>query len=158
MSETPERPTNLVDLLDQLVLPPEPVPISMMPETVGWVVLGVCALSGICVMLWVWRKNRARNAYRSEALSALHHAGNDPAAVATVLRRCALAAYPRDEVAALSGEDWLSFLDRAVGGTVFSTGPGRALADAPYTSGGVVDLALIEAARHWIQAHPGART
>lgn len=156
MSDTPERPTNLVDLLDQLVLPPEPAPISMMPETVGWVILGVCALAGLVVGLWYWRQNQARNAYRDAALAALDRAGNDPAAVASVLKRCALAAYPRGEVAALSGEDWLSFLDAAVGGEAFSAGPGRALANAPYTSGDVADAALIEAARHWIRAHPGA--
>ncbi len=152
MSETPATPTNLVDLLDKLVLPPEPDPVSMIPQTGGWVVLGLLLLVGLGMALWFWRQHRMRNAYRVEALAALDGA-KDAARVAEVLRRCALAAYPRAEVAALAGSDWLAFLDRTSGGKVFSQGPGHALADAPYRAGGQADAALIDAARHWVKAH-----
>lgn len=153
MSETTERPTNLVDLLDQLVLPPEPDPVSMMPQTGGWVVLALVVLAGLIYLAMRRRDHIRQNAYRAEALSALQTAGSDPVAIATVLRRCALAAYPRKEVAALTGDDWLAFLDETAGTTAFSQGAGRVLTTAPYQPGGCADAELLKIAQNWVRAH-----
>ncbi len=150
-------PTNLVDLLDQLVLPPEPEPVSMIPQTAGWAILALLAVGAGLFALFLWRGQRQRNAYRAEALAALQ-TGQDAASVAAVLRRCALVAYPRDEIAALSGADWLAFLDKTEGGTAFSAGPGQVLATAPYREEGEADPGLMDAARHWVRAHKGQQT
>ena len=44
--ETPgAEPDNLIDLINKLAPPPAPDPVSMVPQTFGWVVLGLIALS-----------------------------------------------------------------------------------------------------------------
>ena len=123
---------SLVELLDLLEPVPEPPQISLWPQTAGWIWLGIAV---VCVAAWLgrrWLVNRRANAYRRAALKAIAAAGDDPAALAVIVRRAALAGYPRVEVAGLYGEDWLAFLDEAYGGTGFREGPGRLLAVAPY--------------------------
>ncbi|GIT86221.1 DUF4381 domain-containing protein [Roseobacter sp. OBYS 0001] len=153
--ETPstDAPTSLVDLINKLVEPVEPAPISMVPQTGGWVVLAVVL---ILVALYVVLRTRAhlqRNAYRKAALSALEQAGDDAAAIATILRSTALAAFPRAQVASLSGPEWLAFLDRSAGMDDFRNGAGQVLATAPYASPARADPALREAAKNWVRRH-----
>lgn len=143
---------SLVGLLDQLVQPQPPQPVSMVPQTWGWVVLLVLALL-ICAFLVrrILIRRRA-NAYRREALDLLRAAKGDPARVAEILRRTALVAYPREVVAGLKGEAWLRFLDRQIGQSGFEQGPGRVVAAAPYvrTDAGA---GLSQLAENWIRHH-----
>lgn len=123
---------NLIELLDLLEPVPEPTPISLWPQTQAWLWL---ALAIVLAAFWFVRRfiaMRRANRYRREALAAIDAAGDDPAVLAAILRRSALSAYPRKEIAGLYGEDWLRFLDSAYGGNGFREGPGRALALAPY--------------------------
>ncbi len=151
MSEDLSRLT-LVDLLDLLEPVPEPPQVSLWPQTAGWIWLG---LAVACVAAWLgrrWLATRRANAYRRAALKAIAAAGDDPVALAEIVRRAALAGYPRAEVAGLYGEDWLAFLDQAYGGTGFREGPGRLLAVAPYTSARrAPDLASLVA--EWVRHH-----
>ncbi|WP_157018882.1 DUF4381 domain-containing protein [Mesorhizobium xinjiangense] len=146
------QPVTLLDLLDRLVKAPEPPPVSMMPQTWGWVALAlILLLAGTLIALRIRRRNLA-NAYRRFAIRELDAARDDPAAIAAILRRTALAAYPRRDVAGLAGEDWLRFLDERVEGTDFLEGPGRLVAEAPYRSA-KDDPALYRIARGWIAHH-----
>ena len=151
MSEDLSRLT-LVDLLDLLEPVPEPPQVSLWPQTAGWIWLG---LAVACVAAWLgrrWLATRRANAYRRAALKAIAAAGDDPVALAEIVRRAALAGYPRAEVAGLYGEDWLAFLNQAYGGTGFREGPGRLLAVAPYTSARrAPDLASLVA--EWVRHH-----
>lgn len=123
---------NLVELLRLLEDAPEPLPIPLTPQTPGWIVLGAAALIALVVMVrWALRRHRAE-AYRRAALRELVQAGDNPEAVASILRRTALAGFPRGDVAALAGTDWLAFLDRTFPGKGFASGPGQVLASAPY--------------------------
>jgi len=75
--------------------------------------------------------------------------------LSVLLRRTSLTLYPRQQVAALTGEQWLIFLDRAVAASKadsgFSQGPGRCLLQAPYNPRMELDAeALIELVRTWI--------
>lgn len=151
--ETPDRPTNLVDLLDQLIAPAPPPPVSMAPQTAGWAVLALLLLCGLVYALWRYRAYRERNAYRRAALAALDNAGDDASQIAAVLRRTALAAYPRSDVAGLSGDDWLAFLDRSAGMSEFTEGAGRGVATAPYSDVGVTEPGLAPLARRWVRMH-----
>lgn len=146
------EPVTLIDLLDRLIEPPEPPPVSMMPQTWGWATIALILLAAcIIAALYLWRHYRA-NAYRRYALKELEAARNDPAAIAATLRRTALAAYPRRNVAGLVGEDWLRFLDAQVSGRDFLEGPGRLLAAAPYrTTRG--EPALYAIAKYWVARH-----
>ncbi|MEA3277360.1 MAG: DUF4381 domain-containing protein [Pseudomonadota bacterium] len=79
--------------------------------------------------------------------------GPDLAAeVSALLKRVALARYPRAEVAPLTGADWLHFLDRNGGGGRFAEGPGRVLADGPYAPEASFDAAgLLSLAEEWVK-------
>ena len=126
-------PVTLVDLVERLVEPGPPAPVSMAPRTVGWVVLAGFVALALLWLLWrAFRRWRA-NAYRRAGLAALAAAGDDPVAIAPILRRVALAAWPRGQVADLADLDWLAFLDRTGGSGGFVDGPGAALATAPYS-------------------------
>jgi Domain of unknown function (DUF4381) len=48
-------------------------------------------------------------------------------ALALLVRRTALAIFPRETIAPLSGAAWLDFLDRSYEGHEFSQGAGRTL-------------------------------
>ena len=142
----------LVELIDLLEEAPEPPPIPLTPQTPGWIVLGIAVVLGLGILLrWAVRRHRA-NSYRRAALEELDQAVGEAAAVAGVLRRTALVAFPRSEVATLAGGDWLAFLDRTFPGSGFSDGAGRVLASAPYRQEQIDPEAAV-LARSWIQTH-----
>lgn len=146
---------NLIELLDLLKPVPEPVPPSLWPETVGWLWLGVALVLLLAWLAHRWYRAYRANAYRRAALDAIAAAEDDPAALAAIVRRTALAAYPRTELAQLHGESWLSFLDQSYGGTGFTAGPGRAIATAPYQpSPRVPELGSVVA--EWVRRHSTA--
>jgi Ca-activated chloride channel family protein len=73
-----------------------------------------------------------------------------------LVRRTALAAFPRQQIAPLSGAAWLAFLDQSSVGTEFSRGAGRWLVSAPYAKTEPNDSQrpeLIELTRRWIRGH-----
>ena len=135
-------PADLSNLRD-IVVPPA---VSFWPPAPGWWLVGAaCAIAaGFTVAAAV--RYRRRNAYRREALRALEMAdGRD---ISAILKRAALAAFPREQVASLNGAAWLAFLDRT-GGTAFA---GTALLALTY--GGSGDRGAVAAqARHWIERH-----
>jgi hypothetical protein len=155
------------DPLAGLVDIPLPAEVTLWPQTWPSRILVLVVVVGlICAALWAihrWRINR----YRREALSELRRieagAATSPpaelsAALGSLVRRTALAAFPRDQVASLTGAAWLSFLDRTDGRHAFSEGPGRALEISAYQQAPAVDSgALIDTVRAWIKLHRGER-
>lgn len=158
---------DLVELLKLLEMPPDPAGISYAPQTAGWWMVAGAVLLGLAALLWLGLRHRRANAYRRAALQALDAARDDPAQIAAVLRRTAVAAYPRRQVARLYGESWLRFLDASLGGTGFAEGPGRVLASAAYRPAAPVasgaaplapaDPALRALAERWIRGHRRGR-
>lgn len=130
---------------------PEQIPLRdlHLPEAIGWwppapgwwLLAGVllAALAWVLVRAWRrWRRERARRlALRELArLRREHRARPDPVALgarlSVLLRRTMLAYGARGEVAGLTGERWLEWLDRGLEDRPFSAGPGRSLAELPY--------------------------
>jgi len=146
---------NLVDLIDQLVEPVPPPPVSMVPQTAGWWVLGLAVIATLCVFGLRTYRAYQRNAYRRAALWEIDAAGTDMTALSSILKRTALAAYPRRDVAGLSGDAWLRFLDDTVSSTAFTAGVGKALATAPYQQEAVAEPALIALVKSWVRDHRG---
>lgn len=146
---------NLVELLDLLEPVPEPVRVTMVPQTSGWVVLGLAVVLllgwGAVTLLRRYRSNAYRRAAVGE-LNMLSRDGENPAHIAVLLKRTALAAYPRQQVASLHGDNWLRFLDAHFPGDGFCTGPGRVLATAPWRPVDA-DPALTALTRDWILRH-----
>ena len=140
------------------IVPPEPVPFT--PETIGWYLLaGILVLA----LLWIaWRMLRRRraNAYRRVALSELATLeSGSPRPLPELLKRVALAAYPRRRVAELTGEAWLGFLDGTLATTDFTRGVGRwlpRLAYEPDSTSALSDTEkkeLFALARRWVRGH-----
>lgn len=152
-----DAPTNLLELLDGLVEPAVPVAVPMTPQTAGWAVLAGLLVIALAVLV-VWRVRRWRaDRYRRAALAELAAAGEDPAAIALILRRTALAAWPRERVAGLAGQDWLAFLDRtgadrAFADGAFAKGSGRVLLRAPYRAC-PPEPGLAALAARWVRRH-----
>lgn len=150
---------NLVELLDLLEPVPEPPPVLMTPQTAGWIWLGAVLLAAIAVALRHFLKRWCANAYRRAALRELGACSGDVACLAALVRRTALATYPRSDVASLHGRDWLVFLDRSYDGDAFENGAGQVLARVPYEPGADISgdtrrslRALVET---WIRRHGG---
>lgn len=148
-----------------------PDPVGWWPPAPGWWVLAALLLGlAVILLLVLHRRRRCRAAARAaEAelarLRALGNAaeGADEAlrGLSRLLRRYALVVYPREQVAGLSGADWLDFLDAHGGDGRFGAGPGRALAQAPYQPPSQpppqTELrTLIDLVGDWIRRNPGA--
>ncbi len=147
----------LMDLMHDLV---RPEPIAWFPETMGWwLVAGWLLAIGLLAAghgIVEWRRNR----YRREAIKLLDAidsgAGNAGPLVASVLKRTALVAYPRQQVASMHGTTWANFLSSSSGHDPVVERAAADLAAAAYRP----DLnrdgdALIGPARRWIEVHHG---
>ena len=125
--------------------------------------LVVVVAGALVTMLMEWlRRRRAGRPVRA-ALTELDAwtasaDGREPREAADelagLLRRVALVRYPRDRIAALSGDDWLAFLDATSGSQAFSAGPARILGNDRYAPRVELDVATLDSlARAWLRAH-----
>jgi hypothetical protein len=145
-----------------------PEPVSWWPPAPGWWVLsGLTILLAAATTWWVLRFYRSRAAARTakgelRRLRELFRSDGDAAAFARglsrLLRRYAIARFPRRQVAGLAGGDWLAFLDEHGGGGRFRGGPGRVLAEAPYRPVGQIAADdLTDLVEDWIARNAGRR-
>lgn len=122
-------PASLERLHDVVSLPP----VSWWPVAPGWYGLAFVATVALIALLWRLRRHRLRDRYRHEALAELAALRTEslpaPSAVArrmVLLKRTALSAYPRAEVASLSGAAWWRYLDEHIDEPLFAPGLGAA--------------------------------
>ncbi|MDD2767482.1 MAG: DUF4381 domain-containing protein [Methylococcus sp.] len=147
-----------LDLRD-IHLPP---PIDWWPPAPGWWLAPLLALALILTVRLAWRRF-VRNPFRKAALRELAAIEADASLpvpekirrVSILLRRACLTLYPRQEVAGLTGLDWLERLDLILGDGRFSEGPGRCLIESPYSPRSEADpAALFALCREWIRRLP----
>ena len=140
-----------LDKLHDFYQPPAP---PWTPQTVGWYV--VFAIIGLLLMWCVvhlihrWNANR----YRREALRELTLAPAD--GISALLKRAALSAWPREKVAPLSGDAWLSFLSTTSSDDSFQRSPGNRLEEIalrPAALSSEDEEGLRKIAEHWIRRH-----
>lgn len=152
-----DAPT-ILDLRD--IALPDPVP-AWPPAPLFWWLLGA-ALVATALLAWRLAVARRRSAYRRAGRARLDSLadGSDPSSIvagtSVILKRVALAAFPREEVAALSGLPWLAFLDSKVGGREFVTGPGVVLPRVTIEGSDATPeeaRALLALASRWIARH-----
>ena len=132
-----------------------PAPVSWWPPAPGWWALFVVLLVVAMVVTFrVWRTWNG-NAYRRAALRALGRA-TTVAEIAEILKRTALAAYPRTEVAALTGPNWVKWLGQT-GGVAVPAQISEALSYGVFARVDRVGVAQVAAfAADWIRHHQKA--
>jgi len=155
-----------LDRLHDILLPPA---VSWWPPAATvWLIVAVAAAWLVVVGLR-WRQQHRQDAYRRAAfrnlddlqgaLASVDTRSQALAQVAEVLKRAALAAFPRQRVAALSGEAWLRFLAATASDPALTGKAGRVLVSAVYDPRAVADLTpadcddVLRLARNWIANH-----
>jgi hypothetical protein len=139
---------SLANLRDIVIPPPAP----WWPPAPGW--WGVLTLLGL-IAVWAtargWRRWRA-NAYRRAALRALRDA-DSVASVAEILKRAALMATSRTQVASLSGSAWVKWL-ASTGGRPVPPAASQFLSTGMYNRAGRANVKeLTDFADQWIRRH-----
>jgi hypothetical protein len=146
-----------------------PDPVSWYPEAWGWWVLAGALFVAALVLAIRWARRFVANRYRREALEewAALEASLDSesrratalAELAVLLKRTALSAWPRAEVASLSGRAWTEFLRSHGGRAGVDERMARLLDDAEYQPGSLGTVsrqdahACARAVRDWIEGH-----
>lgn len=161
-------PASLQNLHDIVV----PDPVAWWPPAPGWYVLGAMLLIAAVLLTLRLVVNYRANRYRragQEQLAELrklsHDSANRDVAIAQtgeLLKRVAIAAWPRDNVANLSGKRWLTFLNETGDGTLISDKQGRIFSDILYCRKIGEQLSpneveeLFDLADRWIRKHDGS--
>ncbi len=116
--------------------------VSWWPPAPAWWLLTILLIAVITILYWQWRKLREKYLRRRAALNELQrlekiyqqpqHRKKVIQLLSVLLRRVAFIHHPRHEVAGLSGEAWLTFLNRTGETEAFASEVGKLLVTAPY--------------------------
>lgn len=121
-----------------------PTPPAWWPPAHGvWLLLVLLALL-LLVLLYQWRQRRKENAYRVAGLEMLENAAS-VRDISLTLKRVALVAFPREQVASLYGVEWQLFLEQQCQGCNF----GFLAVSCEHPA----QKNQIEEARRWIKQH-----
>lgn len=143
-----------------------PTPVSWLPQTWGWGLLAGIILALLATWVFIALRRYRRNAYRREALRILETIQADMATperrsdgvrkISALLKQTALAAWPRESVAAITLDRWTAFLRGSVNGKEEQSltsalaleyrASGEALSDEACDE-------VIANARQWIEKH-----
>ncbi len=150
-------------LLKGIVEVTPPATMSWWPQTHAYVFVVLLIMLYLALHIVKRYQKYRRNAYRREALACLKQwsdqvlektANQWPA----LLKKTAIAAFGRDDVAALSGPQWESFLDACCQGSVFTLDAKGLLYRLSYGPHGLSpnELAVIHNQIYsWIKNHRG---
>ena len=142
-------PVQLHDLYE-----PPPVPFSF--GAPGWYVLGgIVLVAAILVTVFRVRKY-VKNRYRRDALRSLNVLEH-PSDLFVVLKKTAIHAFGREEVASLYGEGWITFLDKT--GVKVALGEYREVILPAMYGGNVIAPEIrgkiLSNAKQWVKTHAG---
>ena len=141
-----------------------PDSIALLPQTPGWYAVAVLVVVAIVWGVWLLRRRRQANAYRREALNLLADIEASRLglnALPFVLRKSALVAFPRLDVASLRGSAWCDWLNGVAGRTVFTTDDIALVDKLAYLPAARLEslqqdaatLRLITQTRQWLRLH-----
>lgn len=140
-----------------------PKDAGLWPLAPGWWVLLLAMIAFSIWLIVLLRKKAKLRKYQQMIFSKLSNLEknlkNKPSnetigEINILLRRLAIAYFPRSEIASLTGADWLNFLDKSGSTKNFSRGAGRILIDAPYQLEETTNLNLAEFTpliRSWVK-------
>lgn len=89
----------------------EPPPVAFTFETIGWNVLAGVVVVGLFVWGLLSLRAYIKNRYRREAISKISQLQGDFNGVLVVLKQVAIYRFGREQVARLTGREWLEFLE-----------------------------------------------
>jgi hypothetical protein len=139
-----------------------PEAISWWPQTVGWLWLGAALLALLLRYAWRRLQHWYRNRYRREAVARLRQLKQaNPSDdllidLNKLLKLTALAAFSREQVARLSGTEWVAFLNAHCPSKPFSAELGNLLAKGVYESTPLAETtreSLLTASVEWVRQH-----
>lgn len=119
-----------------------PAEIGWWPLAPGWWFLLAAIVVALAILLRRYMRVRAAGRVRRHALAQLDRLVTEfrqnrdavrfAAEASELLRRTMLAYTPRSEVAGLTGDAWLRWLDQGLDEPLFQSGAGRPLVELPY--------------------------
>ena len=138
-----------------------PHSISQWPLAPGWYLIAVLVISLLATLVFFVRKAYTFARPKREALRLLTNYQNSyesdmnsqvtSAQISLLLKRVALAYFPREKVASLQGDDWIFFLNQTAKKVNFEEVRAE-LIEMPYQSPKDCDLGLLfEMTRQWIR-------
>ena len=138
-----------------------PAPIGWWPLSSGWFILLVVlfvslGLSAFCIRRrFLWRQPQKEGLRLLMVYEKEYKQGGNPrvlgARISELLRRVALAYFPREEIAGLQGDLWIDFLNKTGTGINFNE-VRDCLVLLPYQNQGSLELdALFFCAKSWIK-------
>lgn len=149
-----------LDRLEDIV---QPEPVSWWPPAPCWYYL--IAIVAVWTLYWLTRTGCRwlQNGYRRQALHELTHLSVRSAqSVSTILKRVALVSYANEKVAALTGDDWLRFLNDSCDGVDFLRQPASSIGQAsfdPHISLSEGEYRqIVMNAKTWIVSHRAERS
>ncbi|MEZ5504127.1 MAG: DUF4381 domain-containing protein [Halioglobus sp.] len=143
-----------------------PADISWFPQTAGWTWLAALLLAYLLRRGWRSLVHWYRNRYRREAIALLQQLDNSANGDAwltelnKLLKLAALAAFPRERVARLSGEEWVRFLNSRCTPAPFSAEQGKLLSIGTYNRTKLTEMSrqqLLAASLNWLRNHRAAQ-
>ncbi len=130
-----------------------PEPVSWWPIAPGWWLL-LAAIVIACLVIWFirrsWNKRRVLRQLKERLQTIRDDFAEGATAADTVrqlsvlLRRACITYFPRSDVASLTGDAWLQFLDSKSREKRFSEDIGSLLISAPYQPDSEIDKADIQ--------------
>ena len=138
-----------------------PAPIGWWPLALGWYLLAALLLISLGVFAFYYRRRRLQGLPKRQGLHLLESYYQEyqrqktspltSMKISELLRRVSLVYFPREEVAGLHGEAWLSFLKSKVR-NVDCVGLDKSLLELPYQPAKDYDLEpLFAFAKEWIK-------
>jgi ATP/maltotriose-dependent transcriptional regulator MalT len=159
-------PASLQNLND-IVLP---APVGWWPLANGWYFLIGILLIAIAWLGFKSIQRWIKNGYRRAALQELNSLteginnadkrNSSLRQLPVLLKRTALSAYTRHQVASLSGADWVSFLNSQLNKPAFTDTTADLLNNISYSTGDLGDIDdkattdLLDAIKEWLKYHP----
>ena len=117
-----------------------PEAISWWPPAIGWWVLAVLLPLCLYLIVKLYKRVTRKTALKSakKYFQILRHDDHltkqeKLVALSSLMRRSAISLYPRTDVASLTAEDWLNFLDKSIANRGFNSDTGWLLTDALYS-------------------------
>lgn len=137
-----------------------PQAIGWFPPALGWWLLAIILPLLILFLVKYYqrltRQTALKTAKKQLAEISTRSADNTEKLreLSVLLRRVAITLVPRHQVASLTGQAWLQFLDSSFKDAPFSAGAGRCLLDAPYRNNPLSDSelnALLQLSAQWLR-------